>query len=71
MEAEVALAELSEEEMEELRAEQELMTCVRRKVKQLARELGILLLPESEEIDMGGEDSQFSLESQDLLRSSQ
>ena len=65
------MAELSEKEVEELKADKELLTCVKRKVKQLARELGILLLPESEEIDLGGEDSQPSQESQDLLRSSQ
>ena len=66
------MSELSEKEVEELKVDQELMTCVRRKVKQLAVELGILQQPESEEIGVGEEeDSQFSQESQDLLRSSQ
>ena len=66
------MSELSEKEVEELKVDQELMTCVRRKVKQLAVELGILQQPESEEIGVGEEeDSQLSQESQDLLRSSQ
>ena len=72
MEAEETLTELSEKEVEELKVDQELMTCVRRKVKQLTRELGILHQPESEEIGLGEEeDSQLSQESQDLLMSSQ
>ena len=63
---------MSEEEVEELKADEELMTCVKRKVKKLARELGILQQqPESEEIDLSEVDSQLSQESQDLLRSSQ
>ena len=70
MEAEESLAALSEKEVEELKVDQELMTCVRRKVKQLARELGMLQQPESEEIGLG-EDEEGSQESQDLLRSSQ
>merc|ERR1719339_690636 len=69
LEAEEALATMSEKEVEELKVDQELMTCVRRKVKQLAGELGILQQPESEEIGVGEEeDSQFSQESQDLLK---
>ena len=72
LEAEEALAELSEKEVEELKVDQELMTCVRRKVKQLARELVILQQPESEDIGLGEEEeSQLSQESQDLLMSSQ
>ena len=62
---------MSEREVEELKADEELMTCVKRKVKKLARELGILQHPESEEIDLDEADSQLSQESQDLLRSSQ
>ena len=69
LEAEETLAELSEKEVEELNVDKELMACVRRKVKQLARELGILQQPESEEIGLGEEED--SQESQDLLRSSQ
>ena len=68
LEAEETLAELSEKEVEELNVDKELMACVRRKVKQLARELGILQQPESEEIGLGEEED--SQESQDLLRSS-
>ena len=71
LEAEEALATMSEREVEELKADEELMTCVKRKVKKLARELGILQHPESEEIDLDEADSQLSQESQDLLRSSQ
>ena len=72
MEAEKSMADVSEKEVEDLKADQELMTCVRRKVKQLARELGMMQQPESEEIGVGEEeDSQLSQESQDLLRSSQ
>ena len=50
-----------------MKADLELMKCVRRRVKQVAREEGVLLDPESEELDQGEqEDSQ---ESQNLLGS--
>ena len=55
---------------DDLKVDQELMTYVRRKVKQLARELGMLQQPESVEIGLG-EGEEDSQESQDLLRSSQ
>ena len=71
LEAEEALATMSEKELEELKSDEELMTCVRRKVKKMAMELGILQQPESEEINLDEADSQLSQESQDLLRSSQ
>ena len=57
-----------------VKADLELMTCVQRRVKQVARELGILMEPESEEVFMSEEEtqsSQKSQESQDLLKSSQ
>ena len=57
-----------------VKADLELMTCVKRRVKQVARELGILMEPESEEVFMSEEESQpsqKSQESQDLLKSSQ
>ena len=61
------LAKSSEVEVERVKADLELMECVRRRVKQVAREEGVLLDPESEELDQGEqEDSQ---ESQNLLGS--
>ena len=61
------LAKSSEVEVARVKADLELMECVRRRVKQVAREEGILLDPESEELDQGEqEDSQ---ESQNLLGS--
>ena len=61
------LAKSSEVEVERVKADLELMKCVRRRVKQVAREEGVLLDPESEELDQGEqEDSQ---ESQNLLGS--
>ena len=55
-----------------VKADLELMTCVKRRVKQVARELGILMEPESEEMsEEESQPSQKSQESQDLLKSSQ
>ena len=59
------LAKSSEVEVERVKADLELMACVRRRVKQVAREEGVLLDPESEEQGQQ-EDSQ---ESQNLLGS--
>ena len=61
------MAKSSEVEAERGKADLGLMECVRRRVKQVAREEGVLLDPESEELDQGEqEDSQ---ESQNLLGS--
>ena len=61
------MAKSSEVEVERVKADLGLMECVRRRVKQVAREEGVLLDPESEELDQGEqEDSQ---ESQNLLGS--
>ena len=50
-----------------MKADLELMECVRRRVKQVAREEGVLLDPESEELDQG--EQKDSQESQNLLGS--
>ena len=77
LEAAETLSGLGETEMGDslgVKADLELMTCVKRRVKQVARELGILMEPESEEVFMSEEESQpsqKSQESQDLLKSSQ
>ena len=75
LEAAETLSGLGETEMGDslgVKADLELMTCVKRRVKQVARELGILMEPESEEMsEEESQPSQKSQESQDLLKSSQ
>ena len=61
------LAKSSEVEVARVKADLELMECVRRRVKQVAREEGVLLDPESEELDQG--EQKDSQESQNLLGS--